>query len=92
MKDPHLHGPERVISINKALGSDHYINPIGGLELYSRTEFSSAGIALSFLRGDTIGYPQGGSGEFVPNLSIIDVLMNNSLDSVRAFLRQYELV
>jgi len=35
-KDETLKGQDRVIEINRLLGSTHYINPIGGMELYSK--------------------------------------------------------
>ncbi len=59
-----------------------YINPIGGVELYSKDEFAARGIELNFVRPMPLEYPQFG-GPFVPWLSIIDVLMFNALDAVR---------
>jgi hypothetical protein len=83
--DHHLAGEARVISICKALGAKQYINPIGGLTLYDKHRFASAGIELAFLRSKLSPYAQSGSA-FVPALSIIDLMMFNSSDRVREFL------
>ena len=46
----HLKGQDRVISICSALGATEYVNPEGGVDLYSRAAFSKEGIELEFLR------------------------------------------
>ena len=90
--DRSLTGQDRVIAICEALGADEYINPIGGLELYSRVEFQGRGIDLKFVKSGPFEYPQFG-GDFVPWLSIIDVLMFNSLDATRRCIQtNYELI
>lgn len=76
-----LKGQDRVISICKALRATQYINPIGGLELYSRDEFKQNGIELKFLRSVPLEYRQK-NNPFLPNLSIADVLMFNPRDTV----------
>jgi len=86
-----LCGQDRVIKINEHFHADTYINAIGGKELYSREAFAKHNIKLQFLKTDAIEYKQF-SREFIPNLSIIDVLMFNSLDSVREFLNRNSLV
>lgn len=90
-KDDSLKGEERIISINKSLHSSCYINPIGGVELYSKSRFKQEGIDLYFLKPKPIQYKQFNS-DFIPWLSIIDVLMFNSKDTVRTFLDEYELI
>jgi len=81
----------RIIDICKRVGADHYINAIGGKELYSKDKFASEGIKLSFIDTKEIEYAQFGK-EFVPNLSIIDVLMFNSPEETKMLLQEYELV
>lgn len=85
MIDHGLKSQDKVIALCTALGSDTYINPMGGLELYDRATFAARGIDLQFMRTKTFEYPQFGIG-FVPNLSIIDVLMFNPLVAVREFI------
>jgi hypothetical protein len=89
--DAGLRGQDRVIATCEAVGADRYVNPIGGLDLYSREAFSTRGIELLFLRSHPIEYPQFGA-DFVPLLSILDVLMFNPLPVVREIVRTgYEL-
>lgn len=90
-KDETLKGQDRVIEINRLLGSTHYINPIGGMELYSKEAFRKAGIELSFLRMRPVIYKQY-DNEFVPNLSIIDVMMFNSREKIKELLGEYDLL
>lgn len=89
-KDNSLKAQDKVIHINKLLGSDTYINAIGGQELYDREEFKREGIELKFLKMNDIKYTQF-KNEFVPNLSIIDALMFNSKPDVITMLNDYEL-
>jgi len=86
-----LNGEERVLYINKKLNSDKYINSIGGKKLYSKKRFRKNNIELSFLKTKKIEYEQFGY-DFVPNLSIIDVLMFNSKKKIKNMLSKYELV
>ena len=75
----------------RVLGGDEYINSIGGMELYDFEEFRENGIELAFLKTDDITYPQFG-GEFVPDLSIIDVMMFNSVPEIQDMLNRYTLI
>lgn len=88
-KDNSLKAQDKVIHINKLLGSDTYINAIGGQELYDREEFKREGIELKFLKMNDIKYTQF-KNEFVSNLSIIDALMFNSPEQIRVMLTEYK--
>jgi len=71
-----LAGQNRVIAICRALGADTYINPEGGMGLYSGRDFFNHGITLRFLKHEARGYRQFPKRDsFVPNLSVLDVLM-----------------
>ena len=83
--DNGLKGQDKVLAICTAAGADQYINSIGGTELYARQDFAARGIALRFLKPRPFEYPQFGQA-FVPWLSIVDVLMFNPLEAVRACL------
>jgi hypothetical protein len=90
--DHDLLSQDRVLSICEALNANTYVNPIGGLELYSTDEFAQAGVELKFLQSSEVNYTQFG-GTFVPWLSTIDVLMFNSIDQTKHFIQnQFELV
>ena len=90
-KTPLIRGEQRIIEICKILKCDHYINPIGGLELYSKDIFKEGKIKLNFLKIHDIIYSQG-KKEFIPNLSIIDVLMWNSKKDIKKMLNQFDLL
>lgn len=85
-------GQERIIRICKQCGGDHYVNAIGGMDLYDRHRFRDEDIELSFLASRVEPYPQGspGSGLFVPNLSILDVLMFNAPEQIVPMLKQVD--
>jgi hypothetical protein len=85
-----LTGQDRVIAICRSEAADEYVNASGGVELYSREAFADAGITLRFLESAAPEYEQFGA-PFVPSLSIIDVLMFNTAESVRDFLDRYQL-
>lgn len=90
--DHQLRSEDKVLAICAQLGAGEYLNSIGGLELYSRERFQSRGVQLNFIKPRTMEYPQFGNA-FVENLSIVDVLMFNPLDAVRAWVRTgYDLI
>lgn len=74
----------------KFLKTDSYINPIGGKELYDKEIFKKEGIDLRFIKSKNIEYTQF-DHEFVPWLSIIDILMFNEIEQVKSYLTEYEL-
>jgi hypothetical protein len=82
---------DRLIEISKTLNVTGYINTIGGIELYDKEVFSQNDINLSFLKSSEISYKQF-NNEFIPNLSIIDILMFNSKDNIKNMLTQFELI
>ena len=86
-----LKAEDRIIKINKYFGSDVYINSIGGIYLYNKRRFSDVGIDLKFIKTKEIVYKQF-NNEFIPNLSIIDVLMFNSVENIKQLLNEYEIV
>jgi hypothetical protein len=89
--DHSLRAEQKVLALCKSLGADHYLNAIGGQDLYSKQDFIRQGIELSFVRSRPTVYRQFGNA-FVPDLSIVDVLMFNDRNRVRAMLSEYDLV
>jgi hypothetical protein len=83
-----LKGEERIINICERENATDYINPIGGLTLYNKVRFNEKNIDLHFIRTSAITYQQWGT-EFVPWLSIIDVLMFNSKMKVKELMSNY---
>lgn len=90
-KNNSLKAEMKVLSICKILNAEIYINAIGGTEFYSKEFFSNNGIKLYFLQTNEIIYKQF-NNIFVPNLSIIDVLMFNSPENVQNQINNYELI
>lgn len=81
---------DRLISISESLGSQDYINPAGGVELYDKEYFKSKGVMLSFMANNLTTYNQF-NYPFVGGLSIIDVLMFNDKDEVVRMLDNFKL-
>ncbi len=90
-KNNNLRGEEKIIEMCKKRGADCYVNAIGGKTLYSKDQFEKGGIDLRFISTNQIRYKQF-ENEFVPFLSIIDVLMFNDKEKVKRFLEEYTLV
>lgn len=80
----------RLIEISKKEKAIHYINPIGGTALYNKNQFDTEGIELSFIKSKPISYKQF-NNQFIPWLSIIDVLMFNSKEEILLILNECEL-
>ncbi len=82
---------DRLIAITKQFKYDKYVNTIGGQGIYQKEYFKNQGIELQFLKSGNVEYNQEGI-DFVPNLSIIDVLMYNDKPTVLQFLKNYKLI
>lgn len=82
---------DRLISITKELDGNTYRNPIGGAQLYKKEYFKNQGINLEFLLIEEIIYSQFNE-TFIPNLSIIDVMMFNSIENINKLLNKYSIV
>ncbi len=80
-----LKGSDRLIDICRIENAKTYINAIGGEKLYNKDVFKQFGIDLFFLNVKPVTYKQY-KNDFIPNLSIIDVLMFNDVDFVKELL------
>ena len=83
--DHGLKAEKKVMAICKARKATMYLNSIGGVQLYSKPDFKSEGLDLSFLKTSNFIFTQF-ENEFVPFLSIIDVMMFNSKDEIKIYL------
>jgi len=80
------------LNICKALDIDHYVNPILGKSFYDVKKFYNSGVEINFLNKQRNVYDQrSDTGEFIDNLSIIDVLMFNRPEEVLKNLDDYIL-
>jgi hypothetical protein len=85
-----LKGQYRIMDICKKENAQHYINPIGGMELYNREVFRKEGISLNFIKSELPPYKQF-TDNFTPALSIIDVLMFCGSDEIKVQLNRFRL-
>ncbi len=90
--DHDLKNQDKVLALCVATGANTYVNAIGGMALYSEETFREKGIELKFIRSRPFEYPQFGDA-FVPWLSIIDVMMFNSSDTIKTGIStNYDLI
>ncbi|HEX4030484.1 MAG TPA: WbqC family protein [Terracidiphilus sp.] len=90
--DHALKNQDKVLALCEAVGTNVYVNTIGGIDLYSKEDFRSQRTELKFIRSKPFAYRQFGN-DFVPWLSIVDVLMFNSLEIIRESIHSnYELI
>ena len=89
--DHNLKNQEKVIALCAAVGASTYVNAIGGMELYSKETFREKDIELKFIKSKPFEYVQFGD-EFVPWLSIIDVMMFNPIENIKECLDLCELI
>jgi len=90
-KNSSLRAQDKVIHICTILQATEYYNAIGGMELYNKANFEAHNIKLRFLKTQLIEYKQF-DNLFVPNLSILDVMMFNSVEEINKMLDRYLLL
>ena len=78
-----LTGEERIRDICQREGATSYVNLPGGRALYDVQAFARAGIELLFLEPNLQGLQLRSSGPEGPTLSIVDLLMLNSVATIR---------
>lgn len=86
-----LKSQDKVLSLCKSQNADIYINTIGGVELYDKETFKQNNIELNFIKSNPIQYKQF-KDEFIPWLSIIDIMMFNSKEQIKEYLNKYTLI
>ncbi len=88
--DHRLKGKDKILAICNELKCEQYINPIGGKALYNKEYFEDNGVEISFIESNEIVYKQF-KNDFVPWLSILDVMMFNSVETIHHYLNNYSL-
>jgi hypothetical protein len=90
--DHALKNQDKVVALCEAVSASVYVNTIGGIDLYSKETFHDKGFALKFIQSKPFDYTQFDS-VFVPWLSIIDVMMFNTLETVQICIStNFELI
>ena len=90
--DPNSQGKEkceRLASITKTLGFSNYVNVIN--DMYDKETFKTKGVNLFFNDHKIKSYNQFGK-PFVSHLSIIDVLMFNSIRDTKKLILSYHII
>lgn len=82
----------RVLKICEREQANTYINAVGGMPFYRKEVFAQNGIDLYFLKTDEMLEYDQLQDRFFPNLSIIDVLMFNGIETTKKLLAQRVLV
>jgi len=82
---------QRIVELCRQQKVKHYVNPIGGVDLYCKKEFNKNDLKLSFVNTLPFSYNQFGL-DHQPYLSIIDVLMHKGIKGTKEIIKKYELV
>lgn len=82
---------DRLIAICKKNNATNYINAVGGMEIYDKEYFKAKGVILNFIKCSLVPYKQF-NNDFVPGLSIIDLLMFNDIETCNKMLNKFELI
>lgn len=79
------------LNVSKVMGVKEYLNAPGGIEFYNKDKYTENGIDLRFIKPNLKPYDQK-VDEFVHGLSIIDVMMFNSVEEINKMLDDYEVL
>ena len=76
-------GTQRLVNVCKAMGAETYVSGPGGKNYIDQRSFDERGVKLEYQRYEPTPYPQRFVREFVPNLSILDLLFSVGQESRR---------
>jgi WbqC-like protein len=97
VESPHTYGSGRLKAQERGVDTRArdrartHVNAIGGRAQYATAAFGERGIELRFVQPRAVQHAQFGA-TFVPNLSVVGVLMFNASDRVRALLGECDLL
>jgi len=83
-----LKGTELILSQCREMKADVYLSGIGGKNYLEQEQFENKNIILEFQNYVPIVYPQR-FGNFIPNLSVIDLLFNCGNESLPRIMGNY---
>lgn len=87
LKSSELNAPgastQRLVNLCKAVGADTYVSGIGGKDYMDEKLFAKNNLKLEYQNYAAKQYPQRLSDSFVPDLSIIDMLVNVGHESIK---------
>ncbi|MEQ9304902.1 MAG: WbqC family protein [Marinoscillum sp.] len=82
---------QRVVDICNHFKKSHYINPSGGTELYSKSDFQRLGLDLNFINPQIPAYAQFDFNH-TPYLSMIDTLMHLGTVQTKQLIQDVRLI
>ena len=71
------------LTICSTLRKTQYINPHGGAAIFDEQKYHQKGVSIGFVKPRLSPYEQSANRDFVPGLSIVDLLMFNDLQTVK---------
>ncbi len=80
------HAGQWALEISTLMEARQYINATGGRAIYVAEEWQERGIELRFLTPSSFSYCTVPASHFIEHLSIVDILMWNSPDTVLAYV------
>jgi hypothetical protein len=81
------HPGQWALRIAEQVGAKEYVNPLGGAHLFHPGEFEASGVRLGFVDLPVMSYDPK-PYQFIPSLSVLDVLMWNHPRDVRRFIQE----
>jgi len=79
---------ERLVNVCKELGAETYVSGVGGKEYMNEKLFQKNNIKIEYQKFQCPTYTQIFGGDFIPNLSIIDLLFHNGSESLSILTRE----
>jgi len=79
---------QRIVDVCKKIGADTYVSGIGGRNYMDEKLFEKYNLKLEYQNYTHPKYPQHWSNEFIPDLSIIDMLSNVGPDTIKVLKGQ----
>ena len=87
----HVAGPgDWALRISEVLGAKEYVNPPGGTAIFDSLKFEAIDVKLTIRNLPPFEYTCRGY-EFIPGMSIIDVLMWNPPNRVKNYLDEHKI-
>jgi hypothetical protein len=81
---------ERLVNVCKAIGADTYVAGIGSYEYMDEKLFYQNKLKVEYQNYVPIQYPQRFTDSFIPDLSIIDMMVNVGPESLKLITLQHE--
>ena len=69
-----------------------YYNPEGGKAFFDKQKYEDSGIPIYFFKQNLLEYSQGENRQFESGLSILDVMMFNTVPEIKKMLQNFDLI